>query len=58
MTDQRARCPACKKAIDRIRVIDVLPESAVHSRREAVVALLACPNCAVAISAQLVGTIG
>lgn len=58
MTDQSARCPACKKAIDRIRVIDVRPDSAAHSSREAVVALLACPHCAVAISAQLLGAIG
>ena len=43
MSEQSARCPACKKAIDRVRVIEVLPESAPQSSREAIVALLACP---------------
>jgi hypothetical protein len=58
MSEQSARCPACKKVIDRVRVIEVLPDSATQSGHEAVVALLACPHCAVAISAQLLGAIG
>ena len=57
MTDQSARCPACKKAIDGIRVTEVRPDSAAHSNCEAGVALGACPRCAVAISAQLLDAI-
>jgi uncharacterized protein with PIN domain len=51
MSEPSARCPACKKAIGRVRVIEVLPESAPQSSREAIVALLACPHCTVTISA-------
>ena len=58
MSEPSARCPACKKVIGRVRVIEVLPESAPQSSREAIVTLLACPHCAVTISAQLLGAIG
>ena len=58
MSDQSARCPACKKAIDRIRVVELLADATAESGRESVVALLAGPHCAITISAQLLGAIG